>query len=210
MHYVLVNNSQVVLGPIGWNYRMFQSSLEDDLEITGVQLPMRKDDATPIEIDANTRIIPARYGDMPAHNPKIEFLQGPYWTFANDEAVGDFVVENLPIDAVKNFLKERIANTRWAKEVAGIKVNIQGTDYTVDTNRGARDIFLQAYQLNAGGNTWKFPEGWVVLSVLELQTIVEAVMTHVQVQFTWEGQKVAEIDACTTLAELDAIDLGEQ
>lgn len=207
MHYVLVNNGSVILGPVAWNYRMFQKSLNDDLEITGVQLPTTKDDATPIVIDANTRILSARYATPPVHNPRIEFLQGPYWTFDNDEAVGSYVVENLQIEAAKNFLKEQAANVRWKQEVAGIKVTIQGKDYTVDTNRGSRDIFLQAVQLGVDGKTWKFPEGWVVLSLAELQTIVTAVITHVQARFAWEAQTAANIEAATILNDLINIEI---
>ena len=53
--YVLVNNNQVINGPRAWNYRSFESTLEEDLEII-IKLPMSKTDEEIIVIDENTKI----------------------------------------------------------------------------------------------------------------------------------------------------------
>jgi hypothetical protein len=54
---------------------------------------------------------------------------------------------------------------------------------------------------------WKFPEAWVVLSKSDMIAAVSAGATHVKTAFEWEGMKASEIDACTTIAELQGIDL---
>ena len=88
----------------------------------------------------------------------------------------------------------------------GVKVTIQGQEVTALTGREDRSIYLQAAQLGAANKTWKFGGNtWLVLSQADLNTIVTAVLDHVQTSFAEEAAKAAEIDACTTLAQLDAI-----
>ena len=57
---------------------------------------------------------------------------------------------------------------------------------------------------------WKFPETWLTITKQELGYIVSQGVAYIQGCFDWEVQKNAEIDACTTLAELDAIIIAEE
>jgi hypothetical protein len=209
MIYVLINNNQVINGPRAWNYRSFESTLEDDLEIT-TKLPLQKTDNDPIIIDEDTKILPATliYQD---YNPKIQYLNGPFWEFSDTLATGTFVIEPNNIDAVKNDLISKVAANRYAKEISGVKVTIQNTEVTIDTARGNRDIFVQKYLLMSDTDTvqWKFPECWLTLTKSDLGLIVSTGATFVQEQFNWEEGKVVEIKACTTLEELDAVILAQ-
>lgn len=209
MTYVLINNNQVINGPRAWNYRSFESTLEDDLEIT-TKLPLQKTDNDPIIIDEDTKILPANliYQD---YNPKIEYLDGPYWNFDNDIATGTFVIKPNNIDAVKNDLIAKVTANRYDKEISGVKVTIQNTEVTIDTARGNRDIFVQKYLLMSDTDTvqWKFPECWLTLTKADLGLVVSTGATFVQEQFNWEEGKVVEINACTTLEELDAVILEQ-
>lgn len=205
MIYVLINNNQVINGPRAWNYRSFESTLEDDLEIT-TKLPIQKTDSDPIIIDENTKILPANL-IYQNYNPKIQYLNGPFWEFSDTLATGTFVVESNNIDAVKNDLIAKVAANRYAKEISGVKVTIQNTEVTIDTARGNRDIFVQKYLLMSDTDTvqWKFPECWLTLTKADLGLVVSTGATFVQEQFNWEEGKVVEINACTTLEELDAV-----
>lgn len=209
MQYVLVNNGYVINGPREWNYRSFESSLSDDLDIQ-VSLPYQKNDYEPIKINDETEILAATI-TSPNYNPKIEYLNGPFWTFENNQATGTYVVEDQPIEYVKNTLIGRVATNRYNKESAGCNTEIQGVSVTVDTSREGRAIFVQAYTLMADDGTlnWKFPEGWFVLSKPELGQVVGAGATYVQSCFNWEESKTVEINNCTTLEELNNIDVGD-
>ena len=206
--YVLVHNGYVINGPRAWNYRSFESSLEEDCEIE-LKLPMSKSDEEIITIDENTKIYASELV-YPSYNAKIEYPHGPFWDFSTGKAIGTFQVLPTPIDNIKSTLKQVVAENRWKKEIAGVKVTVQGTEVTVDTARQSRDIFVQKYLLMDSADTvqWKFPEGWLTLTRSDLGTVVTAGANHVQDQFVWEVDKNTEIDACTTAVELDAVDLG--
>ena len=207
--YVLVHNGFVINGPREWNYRSFESSLEEECEIA-YKLPMSKNDEEIIEIDANTKIYDAELV-YPSYNSKIEYPHGPFWDFSSGKAIGTFQVLPTPIDLIKNTLKARVAEIRWRKEIAGMITNVQGTDVFVDTSREMRDVFVQKYILINDNETvqWKFKSGWFTLTKTEINYIAVAIANHIQTQFDWEIAKNAEIDACTTAQELDAINLEE-
>lgn len=207
--YVLAHNNQVINGPRAWNYRSFESTLEEDLEIA-FKLPMSKTDEDVIVIDENTKIYAAELVYQ-SYNSKIEYLHGPFWDFTSGKAIGTFQIVANEIEAIKNTLKDRVTANRWRKEVAGTTATIQSTVVTVDTARGNRDIFVQKYLLMGENDTvqWKFPEGWLTLSKSELGTAVSAGAIHVQSQFEWEAAKLSEIDACTTAQALNVIELGD-
>jgi hypothetical protein len=208
MSYVLVDNGTVINGPRVWNWRSFEGTLQEDLGIT-FKLPLTKTDQLPIEIAPGVRILWAEYV-YPQHNSKIEYLNGPFWNFDNDIATGTFEVLPIELDFIKATLKQKVAENRWRKEVAGTTATIQNTVVTVDTNRGSRDIFVQKYLLMGENDIvgWKFPEGWMTLTKTDLGIAVATGAAHVEGQFQWEAAKAAEIDACQTAAELDAVDLG--
>ena len=213
--FVLIHNNQVHLGPMNWNSRMFQHYITDELEIV-FNVPISNDASAPITIDSVTSIIPVTTTTMPNYNTKIEQLAGPFYTITPTEALVEYTINPKDIEAVKNELKIIIANNRWKKETGGIQITIQNQMLNITTERGSRDIYLQALQLNADGNVWKMQavqqggpvvDAWLTLSLTDLQSIVTAIVTHVQSMFTWESTKVSEIDAATTLQELDLITL---
>ena len=207
--YVLINNNQVINGPRSWNYRSFESTLEDELEIT-YKLPMQKTDNDPIIINEETKILPATlvYKDF---NSRIEYLDGPFWEFSDTLATGTFIIKPNNIDAVKNDLISKIAAIRYTKETAGIKVTVQNTEVTIDTARGNRDIFVQKYLLMGESDTvqWKFPECWLTLTKSDLGFIVSSATVFIQDQFSWEESKALEINACSTLEELNELILDQ-
>jgi hypothetical protein len=206
MMYVLVNNGQLLLGPMNWNFRMFESALRDDLEITQ-QLPPTKTDASVIDIGNGITIRPVEMLADPAYNPKIQGLHGPFFDYSDPtKAVGHYEVMDYSIEAIQNFLISQVADLRYKQEVSGAKVILQGQEVLLTTARGERDIFLQAMLLGSNGASWKFPKGiYLTLSNDELKTIVQEIMVQVQDAFTWEHTKTTEILSKTTAADLDAV-----
>lgn len=208
MLYVLVDGQYVVNGPRAWNARSFQSTLSDDYEINYV-FPMQKDDLEPIVINDTLRVLPASL-TYPEYNPKIEYCDGPYWTYDNDFAAGTFEVKDQPIDSVKSALKNIVSSNRYDKEIAGTTTTIQNLEVFIDTSRTNRNTYVNAYNLMADTDTlnWKFSEGWLLLTKEEMKSVVDVGANYINTQFEWEASKVQEIDSCTTLEELNAVDLG--
>jgi hypothetical protein len=207
--YVLIHKNRVVVGPMLWNRAMFAVGLER-LGINGVVLS-RLEPTTPMTIDENTRIAYSRY-EYPEYNTKTQYLHGPFWNFSEDIAVGTFEIKEKSVDIIKSELKQAVSNERYTLEVAGAKVTFNDTEYSVSTERTARDIFVQKYVSLGDSDTvnWKFPEGFVTLSKTQLGQVIQAINTKVQEAFDWEYSKHQEIDAATTAEQLNDIVLTQQ
>ena len=104
-------------------------------------------------------------------------------------------------------LKQLAAQERYKKEILGTTATIQSQSLTIDTSRGARDIFVQTYLLMGDADTvnWKFPETWLTLTKQDLGLCVTAATQYVQECFDWELNKSEEIDNSETKQELLAI-----
>jgi len=198
---------EVLLGPINWNPRFIASVLRTDLDLDFTPSILASDEQrVPYEVLPNVwiRKVTTVNEDI---NPKIHTLMGPYWTYNGTEAVAEYRKQDKPLDIVKAELKQIVTAKRYEKEVAGIKVTIQGVEVTVDTARDNRDVFVQKYLLMSDTDTveWKFPETWLTLTKSDLGLAVQGGVAHVQSQFSWENTKHNEIDACASLDDLDAI-----
>lgn len=198
---------EVLLGPIEWRPAFIASVLQSDLDLDTKPVVLQSDESRiPYYILPNVRVRPV-VEEPVEYNPKIQFLNGPLWSYTDDVAVMSWIAADKDINIVKAELKNLVASERYNREIAGTTATVQGQLVSVDTNRGSRDIFVQKYLLMAETDQveWKFPEGWLVLSKEELGQIVAAGANHVQAQFAWEAAKSAEIDTCATLAELDDV-----
>jgi hypothetical protein len=209
MQFLLLEKPNFIhVGPKEYHRNYFKYSLEEDLGLENVDLPQTLESR--LVINENVEIVPCVL-TTPNYNAKIEMLEGPYWDFSNPElAQGTYNVIPKPVSLVQSELKARVADNRWRKEVSGVKVTIQGTEVSVSTNRDSRDVFIQALMLGTENKTWKFPEGFLVLSLSDIRAIVNAIDTHVQEAFNWERTKDDEIMGTQDLAVLDAIDLGDE
>jgi hypothetical protein len=204
--FVIVHNDRVIYGPRNWSKIHFEQVILDDCEFE-CSLDLRKSDFLPVIVSHDIKILPIERLPLPVHNSKIQILQGPYWNMFDDKAEMYYEVMNMPIEPVKNILKDAIMNVRYNYEVKGFKHIVQGTEVTINTSRTSRDVFLNTY-LSMTDNesvSWKFSEGWVNVSKFDLQQIVNEIKRHVQDGFSWEQSKSAEIDSANTLEELDAI-----
>jgi hypothetical protein len=210
MQYLIVetledNTKLVHLGPMNWRPTFFQNVITDELEID-FTVPLSNDSEQKVVVSSTVVILPCKeigiIGDI---NPKIQFAQGPFYNYYEDHAELYYTPEDKQVNSVQGELKTIVAANRYAYEIFGVKVTIQGKEVIALTTRGDRDLYLQAYQMGKNDVNWKFGTEFLVLSNDDLGIIVLAVTNHVQNVFDWEAGKVAEIDAATTLAELDAI-----
>lgn len=209
--FVITYQDQIILGPVAWNPRYIASMIQQDLDL----------DQPPLIVQSDQDKVPySPYPDVLIRhavevrdelNTKIQMWDGPFWEYTETTGTAHYTAKDKPLDLVKGELKNLVTANRYQKEIKGTTINIQGSDVSVDTNRGSRDIFVQKYLLMGDTDTvqWKFPECWLTLSKTELGQIVAAGVAYVQSQFDWEIAKHNEIDTCTTLTQLDAVNIAE-
>lgn len=209
--FVIVYQNSVILGPMRWNRFRFENTIYEDCEEFSATLPDRNDEMVAITVSDDIKILPVEGTPNPNFNPKIERLNGPFWQFTDTVAISSYVVEPLAIEAVKNQLKAVLANERYRKEIAGVKVTIQNVEVTVDTGRDTKNNLIQKYVLMNDSDTvqWKFNDTWLTLSKTEVGTLVRAGAEYIQQQFDWEAAMIQEINNATTLEQLDSIVIVE-
>jgi hypothetical protein len=207
--YAVVYKDMVIVGPMDWNRAIFQGSLERQNIVVG--LPRVAPDTLPYVVNDDARIMMVEER-RPEINQLVEYHYGPLWDVSGSMAIANYEIYDIQIDSARYNLKVQAAEERWKKEIAGTIVNIQGSDFTLDTTREGRNIFLQKYSLMSDGDivNWKFPEGWVLLTKEELGTVIAAGASYIQTCFDWEKNISDLIDAATTKEELLAIEIVEK
>ncbi len=208
MNFVLTNNGFIVIGPKLWNKRSFESTLRDDLDISFI-LP--SSNTGYLEVTPTVKFYPVTMVEPSSFNSKIQQYAGPFYTFDATSAVGTYNAVDKNISEVKNNLKGIVAENRYKIENAGVKTIIQGHEVSVLTNRDSRNMYVQQFMFmdDVATVNWKFPEIWLQISKAEMGAVITACVAHIRAAFDWEGVKSIEIDACTTLAELDAVVLTQ-
>lgn len=198
---------EVLLGPVEWNPRFIASVLRSDLDLNYTPTVLPSDEQKiPYDILPNVRVRPVQnvYEEI---NPKTQFHVGPYWSYTPDVATAEYRAADKNIDIVKGELKQVVAANRYTKEVSGTTITIQGQEVSLITDREGRKIYSEKLSvIGTGTISWKFGDVFLTINKSELESMVNAVHTAVQTAFDWESTKNAEIDACETLTELDAID----
>jgi hypothetical protein len=189
-----------------WSKIRFENEIKDELDID-VILNTRNDEELPVIINDELKILSTQGTPDPAHNPKIEFLHGPFWQFTDRDAISSYQVVQKPVEAVRNELKNVIAQERWIKQNATLDIDIDGTTYQFDTSEKTRTALQQSLVLNTSLN-WKLNNGeWVNLTVENITTILSTIATHIQSCFDWEFAKNTELYVCSTLEEMDALEI---
>ena len=204
--YAVVYKDRVIVGPMDWNRGIFSGALSKN-GITDT-LPRVAPEILPLVLNADARICNV-VENRPEINSLVEYYYGPLWDTSGEVVVANYEVHDSPIEFARINLKNQAADERYKKEITGTTLTIQGTEITIDTNRGSRDIFVQKYLLMGEADTvnWKFPEGWLTLTKADLGQVVAAGVAHVQSAFDWELAIGSQVDAATTKEQLLAIEI---
>jgi hypothetical protein len=193
--------TEVLLGPIEWKPRYIAAIIQQDLDLPDLPNISVADEARiPYNITETVRVrrVEQVFAEI---NPKIQKLDGPFWSYTDDLATATYTAVDKSVDEVKGELRPQAAARRYQLENEGVDVLVQDKVVPVSTARQDRSIYITAVP-----GPWKFSNGeWLTLSQEDLDTIISAVQTKVAGAFEWEQTKLTEINACTTLAELDAI-----
>ena len=208
MKYALVDNDSIKVGPRTYHPAFFKKYL--DRQNIVFELPDRYDSVDTIQISDTVKIVKVMDPDIPEYDSLTEQLAGPYWDVLVEPITGTYSVADQTIESMRSNAKEIVASNRYNNEIAGVDVDINGTTVHVSTARDDRHIWIQAMLLmdDVTPQAFKFDNNiWLNLLKADIQTIINAIMAKVQSAFDWESGKVAEIDAATTKAEIQAIDL---
>jgi len=206
--YVIIHKDKVIAGIFPWNSKYFTDVLKIRHKITS-ELPKNEPnlDKFPYIIDENTVIKRAEEDRQSQINPMIEYYYGPTWEFVDDKVIAHYEVQPLSFDDAKNNYKEKATNLRYAKEISGTKITLDGVEYTIETARDARVKYVEKYtMMSEEPINWKFAEGWKIVSKQDMFNIISAIEVHVQDSFDWEFNMTVQIDSTETIESLLAIE----
>lgn len=214
--YALVYDTQLILGPIQWNYRLINSDLED-LEIEAKVSP-RDYENIPIYFDNKTAVVPA-VQIIPQYDPRFSGVGNFAWEIIRENDIPvrvemTYEINDKTLEQIKAEYKALVAPIRWEKENQIITITLNNTEVQVSTSREERDQFVSKLvscsNIADATHNYKFiNDVWVVIGCNEIQTILEEIDHHVQEAFDWEYSKLQEIDACVTGEEVYNVVLRE-
>jgi len=208
MRYALIDNNIIKVGPRDWHQRFFLDYLNE--QNINFYLPPKYESTESIQITDTVYVVPVEEPIYPEMLPYTEQLAGPYWNVNSTLITGYYGVTDVPIDSAKNSLKEYAAAVRYSVENSIIKITLHETEVTIPTARGEdRDIWFQSLVLlpDTMSQKYKFSaeDKWLTLTKSDIQTIVTAIMMHVQQCFDWEFNIVDRLNLASTKEELNSI-----
>lgn len=112
----------------------------------------------------------------------------------------------IDLEKLKVEKRAEIADKRWQYETSGITV----AGVEIATDRESQALLTAAvlkvkddpsYTVN-----WKAKNGWAVLDAATILAVVDAVRSHVQACFDREKELQEQVEAATTIEELNTIE----
>lgn len=203
--YALIHDSQLLLGPIKFNYRFINADLEDN-EIEE-RIGPRDYENIPLEINSNTFLLEAVL-NQPEYDERSQVLRYTNWGLIDIDGIqkAQFNYESVDksLEQIKDEYKQLLPNVRRAKENQYITVTIDNTVVLVSTSRDQRTQFINKLSsLGTDPVMYKFDNGtWVSVTKTDIEYIVQQIDAKVQEAFDWEYSKIQEIDNCTTKEEV--------
>jgi hypothetical protein len=204
--FVIVYQGNVILGPMRWHPRRFTEVIEEDCGIQYV-FEWTNDNMDVVHVSEDIIVYPVQQELPPNYNIITEQLSGPFYEFTDTVAISSWQVVQLPLEGIKNTLRNSVANVRWQKQTTFIDVEINGTTYTFSTDDASRSMFHQYVTSGITQLNWKIDQDhWIILTDTDIQTIFTAITQHIQSCFDWEVMKNTEISNAT-LENIESIDL---
>lgn len=210
--YALIHDSQLILGPIGYNYRLINSELEE-LEIEQRVAP-RDYENVPIQISENTYILPA-VQIIPPYDSRFQSVSNFYWEIIQENDIPvrvemTYTIVNKSLEQIKEEYKSQVAPLRRQKETTFIDITVKDVTVSVSTSRESRLAFVSKLIASSSPYNFKFSNDvWLEVTASELEYIISQIDAKVQEAFDWEYSKLQEIDACTTGEEVYNVILRE-
>ena len=210
--YALIHDSQLILGPIGYNYRLINAELEE-LEVEERVAP-RDGENVPIQINENTALV-RTVQIIPPHDTRFESVGNFEWEIIRENDIPVRVEMTYPIngkslETIKYEYKQQVSPIRREKEDTVIEVSLNGNTVLVSTSREDRLSYVSKLIASPGPHNFKFGNDvWLQITTVELEYIISQIDLKVQEAFDWEYIKIQEIDACVTGEEVYDVILRE-
>ncbi len=212
--YALIHNSQLILGPIQFNYRLINSDLEE-LDIESRVSP-RDYENVPIELDSATEtfLLPV-VEIIPPYDPRFQGVGNFEWNIIREDNIPvriemSYSINDRSLEQIKEEYRRQVVPIRKEKENTTIEIELNGSNVLVSTSREDRLSFVSKLMASPGTHNFKFIDGtWLEISTTELEYIISQIDLKVQEAFNWEYQKLQEIDACATGEEVYNVVLRE-
>lgn len=210
--YALINDSQLILGPIGYNYRMINSDLEE-LEIEERVSP-RDYERVPIRFDDKTWLVSV-VQNIPQYDSRFQSVGNFEWNIIKENDIPvrvemTYEINDKTLDQIKEEYKTQVKPIRKSKENTNIQLTINDSVVTVTTSKEERLIYLNKLFSYTEPINFKFTGGiWTLLTEEDMKYIIQEIDKKVQEAFDWEHSKIQEIDSCTTGEEVYNVILVE-
>ena len=135
--------------------------------------------------------------DVPDEYTEIEY-PGELYYWKN----GKWVID---IEQLKTRKIAELADARWREETAGFMYN----GYEFHSDRESQDRFFQAYMASLSDPnftvTWKTKDGWLDMTASDFITLYNEFQTFLQGLYQKEKVLQEQVEAATTIEELNAI-----
>lgn len=143
---------------------------------------------------------------------EIDIKTGEIIEFRTNKIVVVYQYSLPEVSDFKTLLKNKLALKRWQVETGGavINSNLYATDRESQTKYTAVAVAIsQAADPLTWSINWKTNDGtFVILNALQMMTVINYVMNHVQNSFNKEYEFQQSIDMCSTIEELLAVDFN--
>jgi hypothetical protein len=203
--FALLNDNELVLGPIEFNYRLINSVLEDELEVD-YRIQPSDHSRVPIFITETIKLLKV-IEDKPEYDSRHEKIYLSRYEIVNDNVVFYYEKSFVDLDIIKSKYRGIISNERWIRENSGhITHLINNTEVKVSTNRETRISLVTKLASGSGPYNFKFGDIWVEVTGEDIGNIITKIDQKIQTDFDWELQKINEINLCSSIDELDLID----
>lgn len=217
--YVLLHNNQMKVGPRVWSHGMFMRYL-DEVRLNHLSVPVTYESDEPLIISDvyDIKIFRVQLGTVEPINSKIEQQAGPFYEWHSDHIVANYGKAPKPVDAVKYELKAKINERRIVLEKNGLSYQFPDSVGVIQTRddtdiRNIQSVTTTSLILksqNIDSPVISFRDEGDVTHMLTPDQAIEmglAVQSFIAGVYQWAWDAKANIDACTTLEELDAINL---
>lgn len=204
--YALIHNSQLILGPIGYNYRLINAELEEH-EIDERVNP-RSYLNVPLKINENTFLLPITQ-KIPEYNSITHNVGDFNWNIVTDEFDNPteveliYAIQEKSLVAVKLEKQKQITQIRKRKENEMFDIEVDNEIITVSKSREERAVLISKMLSSPGPYNFKFKNGvWLEITSNTLGKIIQQIDEKVQEDFDWELEKNKELENCQTVEEV--------
>lgn len=206
--FALVNGQELLLGPIAFNYRLINSSLEEDLELD-YRVKSSDYSQVPIQITEEVKILSTK-DEIPDFDEKFEIVRLSHHEITDNEVIFYYTKIEKTIEEIKEERKKEVSPKRWNRENTTISVIINGTEIKASTSRENRLGLVTKLLSGDGPYNFKFDNNiWLEITKEDLQNLITQIDLKVQEAFDWELAKLTEIDACETKEAVYEVDISD-